>query len=198
MWASRDGHADVVRALLAKGADASIKNHVSFHFFLIWKYVHASLLHFLFACLCGYYYITYVQSGKTALQVAKNEAIKALFRTSAPAVSTPSSTTDSAATLPPPLPVSPKVIASVPVVIPPPPIEPAETPSNSPKKDKTKEKNKEKSKETEKEKANDKSVPPPKSAHTVYPPAQDAFAMESPMATMRRQSSQSNQSNSTN
>ena len=31
MWASRDGHIDVVRILLAKGADASIKNHVSFH-----------------------------------------------------------------------------------------------------------------------------------------------------------------------
>jgi len=29
MWASRDGYADIVRALLTKGADASIKNHVS-------------------------------------------------------------------------------------------------------------------------------------------------------------------------
>jgi len=132
--------------------------------------------------------------------VAKNEAIKALFRSSVPAASTPSSTTDSAATLPThsPVPISPKVIASVPVVIPPPPVAPTETPQSSPKKDKTKEKNKKKTKDAAKDKTQDKLPPPAKTSHVVYPTAQDAFAMESPMAALRRQSSQSNHSNSTN
>jgi len=132
--------------------------------------------------------------------VAKNEAIKALFRSSVPAASTPSSTTDSAATLPTHshVPISPKVIASVPVVIPAPPVAPSETPLSSPKQDKTKEKNKEKTKDAAKDKTQDKLPPPAKTSHVVYPTAQDAFAMESPMAALRRQSSQSNQSNSTN
>ncbi len=194
MWASRDGYADVVRALLAKGADASIKNHVSVCVFLVRLYYQTNVyaLFNRFWSLCWMLFI--VQSGKRAVHVAKNEAIKALFRSSVPAASTPASTTDSAATLPTPspVPISPKMMASVPVVIPAPPVASLETPQSSPKKDNTKEKPKEKTKDDAKDKTQ------AKSAHVVYPAAQDAFAMESPMVALRRQSSQSNQSTQSN